>query len=304
MTTENTAFNNGVQFAWDSTSIELFKTCPRKYYFTIVLGYVPRITPPPLAFGIAFHSVMETWHKLLASGVDKHSALIQVTRLAGQLGETLPLGDTARTKETLVRSVVWYLDQFWDDKAVTVILSSGEAAVEQHFKLPFMQYLDNEVLICGHLDRLVQWQGQAFVSDFKTSKYQLDQRFFNQFKPSTQMALYVTACHLTAESLQSFPAAHGVIIDGVQLGVNFSRFARSVVSYSLEEVNEYIVGLQYWITQAMDACKSNYFPPNESSCSKYSGCHFQEICSKPPARRPAFLEGKFVKRVWNPLNPR
>lgn len=302
--TENTSIKDGVQYAYDSTSIGLFKACPKKYYYSIVLGYEPRTMAPPLAFGIAFHTAMETWEKLLSSKVDKQTAFIRVVRLAGLLGDTLPAGDNSRTKETLVRSVIWYLDVFWEDKAVTVTLPNGKPAVEMHFQLPFMDYLGYEVFICGHIDRLVQWQGNVYVSDFKTSKYQLDQRFFSQFKPNTQLPLYLTACHISAETLQNLPPAHGVIIDGIQLGVNFSRFGRGIVPFSLEEINEYIIDLKYWITQAMDACKANYFPQNTESCQKYSGCQYLEICSKSPARRQMYLEGNFVKRVWNPLQAR
>lgn len=301
---ENTSFKNRIMFAWDSTSIGLFKTCPRKFYYSVVMGYEPATMAPPLAFGIALHSVMDTWHKLLAANIDKQTAFIRVTRLAGLLGEQLPIGDNTRTKETLVRTTVWFLDQFWDDHLITVKLPSGKAATELHFELPFMEYLGINTFICGHIDRLATWQGKAFVADLKTTKYQLDSRFFEGFKPSTQMSLYITACHLIANKYQELPPAHGVIIDGVQLGVNFSRFGRQVIPYSLEEVNEYIENLQYWIRQAMDACKNNHFPANEESCNKYSGCHFRDICSKPAARRDTFLNGTFKQRTWDPLKPR
>ena len=87
---------------------------------------------------------------------DKHTALIRITRLAGLLGETLPLGDNARTKETLVRAIVWYLDQFWEDKAVSIKLPSGKPAVEYHFKLPFMSYEKDIVYPVSytHLDNI------------------------------------------------------------------------------------------------------------------------------------------------------
>lgn len=300
----NTSIVDGVQFAWDNTSLGLFKTCPRKYYYTIHLGYVARVTPPPLAFGIHFHSLCQTWHHLLAAGIDKETALLRCTRLAGLLGETLPTGDTARTKETLVRAFVWYMEQFWDDSASTVILSTGKPAVEYSFAFSLMTYQGHDVLICGHLDRLVKWQGKVFCTDYKTSKYGLDRKFFAKFKPSTQMPLYVAATHIIAGETQDLPSADGVIIDGIQLGVNFCRYSRGVVEFSLEEVEEYLNGLKYWIKQAMDACAEGYFPGNEASCDQYGGCVFRDICSKPPARRQAYLEGSFGKQTWNPLQSR
>ena len=301
---ENTSFNSGVQFAWDATSISLYKTCPRKYHYTLVKGYVPRVIPPPLAFGIHLHTLFQTWHELVESGTPKDVALMRVTRLAGLLGETLPPGDTARTKETLVRTVVWYFDHFWDDSAITVRRSNGKPACEYHFQLPFMTYKGQTVYICGHIDRLVRWQGQTFVMDYKSTKYQLDNRFFAGFKPSIQIALYVVACHLIASSTSDLPPANGAIIDGIQLGVNFSRFSRQIIPYSLEEINEYIEDLQASIKQAMDASEAGIFIPNETACNNYSGCHFKDICSKPAARRETFLKGTFKQCTWNPLKPR
>lgn len=300
----NSAFDKGVQFAWDSVSIGLLKTCPRKYYFTVVKGYVPKITPPPLAFGIHLHTLLQTWYKLLDANLPRDTALIRIVRLAGLLGETLPAGDNARTKETLVRAIVWYLEQFWNDPAKTVSTHNGSPAVEYSFKLPLMEYAGRAVYLCGHIDRLVQWQGSIYDCDYKTTKYTLDGKFFDKFKPSTQIPLYVSATHLIAETMGDLPSAHGAIIDGIQLGVNFCRFSRHVISFSPEEINEYIEGLQYWIQRGMDACQAGYFPANEESCSQYGGCHFRDICAMPPARRKAYLDGNFAKQTWNPLERR
>ena len=300
----NSSLHNNVQFAWDNTSLALYKTCPRKYQFTLLNGYVARVVPPALAFGIHLHTCFQVWHKLIASGVEKDTSLLRLVRLAGLLGETLPPGDTARTKETLVRSVVWYLEQFWEDKAKTVILSDGSPAVEYSFTLPFFQHKGQQVYLCGHIDRLVTWQGKVYVADYKTTKYTLDRKFFTKFKPSTQMALYTAACHIIAAETHDLPSADGVIIDGIQLGVNFSRYARNVVEFSLEEVEEYLDELRTWITNAMDAAEAGTFPANQEACGNYGGCMFQEICSKPAARRKAYLDGHFGKQTWDPLSSR
>lgn len=297
----NSSFKDGIQFAWDATSISLFKTCPRKYYYTVILGYVLRVTPPPLAFGIHLHTLFQEWYKLILR-VDKHTALLRIVKLAGLLGETLPSGDTARSKESLVRTIVWYLDHFWDDKVKTIILPNDQPAVEHHFKLQIMEHLGILVYICGHIDRLVSWDRHVWACDYKSTKYALNPQFFAKFKLSTQIPLYVTATHITQSELS--PTAHGAIIDGIQLGVNFTRFARMPISFSLEEIDEYILSLQYWIKQAMNACLENVFPPNEESCDKYGGCVFREICSKPPARREAFLKGHFTTQLWDPLRRR
>lgn len=306
----NTSFSDNIQFAWDNTSIGTYKTCPRKYYFEIVLGLQPKVMPPALAYGIAIHLIFQTWHQLVALKMNKNQALLNCVRLAGLLGEKLPAGDTTRGKEQLVRAVVWYIDQFWDDPAKTVILSNGKAAVEYSFTLPLFEWRSPtsgkvlDVFLCGHIDRFAQWNGRVLAADYKTSKYQLDQKFFEKFKPVTQFPIYVTAAHLIAAETQELASTDGILLDGIQVGVNFNRYNRHIIPYNPEEIDEYIQGLQYWISQAMHSCETGYFPANEESCHQYAGCPFRDICAKPPARREAYLKGHFISRTWDPLRSR
>jgi len=304
----NSSFKDGIQFAWDSVSIGVYKTCPRKYYYEIIKGYQAKVMPPALAYGIAIHTLFQQWHQLLAAGMAKETALLNCVRLAGLLGEHLPAGDNARRKEQLVRAFVWYTDQFWDDPAETVILSNGKAAVEYSFTLPLFEWKSTngpmDVYLCGHIDRFAKWNGRVLAADYKTSKYQLDQKFFNNFKPITQFPIYVIAAHLIAAETQELASTDGILLDGIQVGVNFNRYNRHVIPFSPEELDEYIEGLHYWIGRGMEACETNYFPMNEESCNKYAGCHFRDICNKPPARREAYLKGHYVQRTWDPLRSR
>ena len=300
----NSSFKDGVQFAWDATSISIFKTCPYKYYLSQVVGWNHKLIPPPLAFGIYMHRILQTWHVLRATGLPQPDVLLRCIKLAGLLGEKLPNGDNARGKEQLVRATMWYFEQFWDDRTKTVILSSGKPAVEYSFTLPFFTHLDLDVYLCGHIDRLVQWDGRILAADYKTTKYQTDQKWLNSFKPTTQFPLYIAATQIIAAETQELPATDGILLDGIQLGVNFNRYIRYVIPYTPEEINDYLKGLTYWVKQAMNACDSGYFPQNEESCSKYGSCQFREICSKPQARRESYLKGHFRKTTWDPLRNR
>lgn len=58
------------QIAWDSTSLGLFKECPRKYYYEIVLGWRPKGTSVHLKFGQLYHSGMEAYDHF-AAGIGK-----------------------------------------------------------------------------------------------------------------------------------------------------------------------------------------------------------------------------------------
>lgn len=301
------------QFAYDSVSLDLLRTCPRKYFLTMIEGWHERLMPPPLAFGIHFHTCMETWHKLLAHGLDKEDALESVTLLALHLGETLPSGDTRRTKETLTRTVVWYLDQFADDRVETLMKKDGSPMVEYSFALPIdeVEYKGQktQILYCGHMDRPAKFQGRNYCTDYKTTLYELTPDFFAAFKPSGQMSGYNIAGHIILAD-----GCHGIMIDGIQLGVNYSRFRRSIISYTPEEIEEDIRDIREWVKLAMQYAEADYWPKQPTACGRYfktrereiidTGCQFREICSKPPNVREIYLKGKFVKRNWDPLVPR
>ena len=306
--TTNHSFVPGTnfQFAWDSTSISLLKTCPRKYYFTMVLGYNLPTRPDTLLFGIYFHTLIETWHKL-QSNLDKHTALKRCVRLAGLLGENLSGLRTERTKECLIRSCIWYIDRFYDDSAQTALRPDGTPAVELSFQLPLFDIDNQTIYLCGHLDRVVLFQGETFITDYKTTKSGLDQRFADSFKPSVQMGNYITAGHILASQPTTvFPSKPaGIIIDGIQLGVNYNRYSRFILRYTEREIEKNLTDLEHTLKiEAKGYADANYWPARETSCDHYGGCPFKSVCSSTPTSWEDKLNTHYAKSTWDPTKPR
>ena len=302
---ENTAFDGPLQKFWDSVSLTSFQKCPRYYYWSVMKGY--RLSPMPstLSFGIHFHTCLEVWHKLLASGMSKDQALIHCTKLAGLLGEDIISNRTERTKETLVRAVVWYLDQFKNDNAVTTTRPDGTPAVEYSFTIPIMKINNIQMFLSGHIDRIVEFMGEIFVCDYKTTKSALNEQFFGNFKPSTQISNYLLAAKIMAGTISAIPRQpKGLIIDGIQLGVNFNRFNRSVIPFSTLEINRHIEDLEGWLKLAALCAEAEHWPGNPASCSNYGGCVFKSICSETPAKWERMLESNFVRSTWDPRQAR
>ena len=68
-----------IQYAYDSTSLGLLKTCPRLYQYTMIDGYVAKGESIHLRFGIEYHQALQDYDIARAEGIDHEDA--------GQTGE-------------------------------------------------------------------------------------------------------------------------------------------------------------------------------------------------------------------------
>jgi hypothetical protein len=218
--------------------------------------------------------------------------------------------------------VVDYLDHFADDPAKTYILNDGSPAVELSFRfeldwgpeaarikdmnesLEEHGSLGQPYLLCGHLDRVVDFNDQLLVMDRKTSVTTLSAYYFQQYSPSNQMSLYT----LAGKIILGAPI-RGVIIDAAQVLLEKpNAFARGFTYRTEDELEEWLVDLKHTLAYAERCATENYFPMNDTACNNYGGCKFRGICSKSPAVRDRFLAADFEKlepqNRWNPLSVR
>ena len=299
-----------IQYAWDSTSLGMFKECPRMYYYRMIENWAPRGISVHLIFGQIYHSCLEHYEHDRAAGLTHDEATSKMvfkamleTWVHDKDAEGKPIPGTGKpwdsehnlkTRENLVRSLVWYVEQFQNDPAKTVILASGKPAVELSFKLQI-----DDMLLCGHLDRVVEFQGSQYVMDHKTATSTVSSYYFDQYNPDNQMTLYTAASQIIYQA-----PVKGVIINAVQIAVGFSRFERGFTYRTTNQINEWLHDTREYILLAARSAERNHWPMNDKSCHKYGGCPFRRICSKDPEVRQEFLKADFVKKIWNPLEIR
>lgn len=303
--------NTFTQFAWDSTSLGLIKTCPRLYQYTMIEGWSTKGEAIHLRFGIEYHQALHDYELAKADGMDhEHALRSTIAQLLVRILDFNPNPQTnseqLKTRDHLVRTVVWYLDHFIDDPAKTVILDNGKPAIELSFKFELdwgPQQSNQPFLLCGHLDRVVDFQDDFFVMDRKTTTSTPGPYYFNQFEPNNQMTLY----SLASQVILSSPVK-GVIIDAAQIAVGFSRFTRSFTYRTKDQLEEWLWDLKYLLVQAETYATEEYWPMNDTACDKFGGCKFRGICSKSPQVREQFLKSNFIKLEekdrWNPLKKR
>ncbi len=296
--------NPYLQLAWDSTSLKDLKTCPRKYYYSMIAQRQPGGQNDHLRFGLLFHGALERYDHAKFDGASHEDA----TRVAYSWALSESWGWVTdhkyKNRRTLLRSVVWYLENFREDPLVTVRLVNGKPAVELSFKMETdLKSRDGETfLLCGHLDRVATMNGKTYIVDRKTTKSSLGDRFFDSFSPDNQFTLY----SLAGKVVYALPI-EGLVVDACQVGIEFSRFTRGFVTRSDAQIEEWYAGLGFWLELAehfANAASIEAYPMNDAACGMYGGCPYRPICSKGPGVRQQWLEADYAEKIWDPLEIR
>lgn len=308
-----------VQYAWDSTSLGWLKTCPRLYQYSMIENWRPKQQKPDLFFGLVFAEVCQAYQKSSFMGITHDDAVFDMVKHAHARTWNWDSEHKYKNKYTLVEAIITYLDQWQDDPAKTVQLTDGTPAVELSFKfqldwgpkhVPIENQMEGEghlvgsqpYILCGHLDRLVEFNGVVMPMDQKTTKSSLGSNYFDQYHPNNQMTIYILAAGVIFDK-----PINVMIIDAVQ--VLLTQPARCVRGFTYRtpgELDEWLEDLQHWFSLAEFFAESNYWPKNDTACDKYGGCQFKDVCNKDPGVRKAFLKSNFTQKEqpWNPLVPR
>lgn len=317
-TSGNSSFSKklpGLQLGMDSTSLGALKTCARKYFYSIIEGWQPRAESPHLRFGIELHRGREQYDHQRAKGNGHEEALRRTVQAVlrntweQSLRRGWDSGHQSKNRLSLVRALVWYLDEFGPrDSLQTVILANGQPAVELSFRFDsgYQTSSTGETIeLCGHMDRLATMDGRAYIPDVKSTERQLSPSYFAQFNPHNQFTLYALAGKIVWQQ-----PIEGVIVDAIQVGAGFARWQRQLVHRDQAMLDEWHSGLDSWLAQAEDYAQAaadgngepaGYWPMNDTSCDKFFGCEFREVCSASPASRRGRLERGFKRRIWDPL---
>lgn len=308
----NKSFDQGGQFVWDATSLSLAQACPRKYQLKMIEGWQPRRKSVHLIFGGHYATALEHYYKHRALGDTLDEALEKIVFEAlcntwerpiqvdgvDPVGEGNPWdsGDAIKTRETLIRTIIWYVDQFADSAVKVILDSEGKPLVERSFTLN----VDNDIVFAGHLDTAVEYASAPYVMDQKTSKSTISAYYFEGYRPDIQMSMYTFA----GKAIFKLPVK-GVIIDAAQIAVGFSRFERGFTFRTESELEEWYTDMMLLIERIRLMTWNKYFPMDRTACGNYGGCEFRTVCSRDPAVRRQFLLADFTQGpTWDPLDRR
>jgi hypothetical protein len=314
---ERSSFSAGLfQVAWDSTSLGTFKKCPKKYYYSIVLGLRSTVENVHLKFGILTHTALEALDHFFLREDQSDLWTSYMPQLLAHLcleagrrdaeGKFHPWVSDHASKNliSLLRAVVWYAEEYAEDSVKTVTLLNGRPATELSFRFAFGETPIGEVQYSGHFDKIARFGDNLWVVDRKTTTMGLAPSYWQQFSPHVQFTGYTFGANMVLAEALDRPI-QGVICDAIQVGAGFARFGRRPISYHQEQLTEWYTGAMVSITQAHQYAEAGLWPMNETSCADYGGCPFLSLCSKSPSIRDHFINSAAWQiEKWDPLKVR
>lgn len=255
------------QLYLDNTMIGSFHTCPQKFYWRHIRHLVPdKGASYALEFGKAIHSALEVFYK---GGTVAESLSIFLDEYTLQ-------GDSKRTPELglLILSDYFskYLPEQWKVLQVEV---------------PMMIELSEDILFCGRADLIVEWIGQTYIVDHKTTS----NMHWVVPKPNHQMTGYTYQGKVL-----------GVPVDGVifnMLGVFKTKreYHRLITTRSEEDLTDWKNTI-LTTKVAIDHClEKEWFPKHTNSCWN---CEYKEVCNASEKTLPSVIEQDFKEEKWEP----
>lgn len=307
----------------DSTKLKCFMTCPRKYFYTYVLGWVSEEPNLHFTFGEAWHLSMSHLieHGSSAATVSEAYELfrnkyLEVFREEDEEqnspknltnGFTAMLEYAQRYDDSKYKVVKDQDGQAWTEIAGTVPISEGQVL---HFKSDAVMFDEEE--------------GKYFVLEHKTTTM-LNSAWSEQWHLSIQVGTYLHAlcCVFNPEDVWGaringavFRKPPKMKADGTPYagGGKGNEFLRVPIRKTQEMMEQWLFTANHWAASVrgefaeLETCLEDdpvmsAFPMNTESCVHYgSVCQFHDFCINwpNPLRKCGQPPLGFKEQHWNP----
>lgn len=300
-----------IEETYDNTRLHNWQNCETQGYYAHSYkgtGIISKEPSVPLAFGLGFHAMVETWCNQLLKGQPTEWASIQETfraiwdkELPSELTTKLEMTADRHSIVNAMRLFKGYAEKFPPSLYQTI-------EVEKPFKLPLGTVGDTQIYWAGILDRIVKFQEGIYYLELKTTSHRIDEKWLDSFKTSGQLRGYIWAGQQLLG--QEFAAT---IVHGVEKGVipktGRARSVAELIGAGTVDVSQSL--LSEWVENTLNSIEHIHHIRKEGkyrmnlgdACNAYnfSGCPYRRLCGNDPGQRQQIIEENFVQRVWDPL---
>lgn len=274
---------------WDFTTIDTFQRCRRYYYWRMVRHLEKTTISPALEFGRAMHEALDIHYTLGTNeALEKFRATYKDIE-----------GDEIRTVENGVKVLEWYAKVYPSEPFKIV----GKPEAGFVFQL-------GDIMWGGRLDLPVEWDGQLWVMEHKTTT-RLDSNFFKQFALDKQITGYTVGVEECFGRKCS-----GCIVNAIEVWKELKRptvkskrpedhFVRDPIMRSSMLKERFKVNVNKIVRDILWCEKENEFYEAEKKdvCFSYNyDCPYRTLCEF--GEDPRVISRDYRETVWAPYAPK
>lgn len=281
-------------FKLDNFALSNHQACPAKYDLRIRKGWQVRSKSAALGFGGAIHAGLADRYR----GGSLHSSLSAI-HSAWPVSHPV---DDYRDLNKALRVMEEYADEYPRETfdvvgfpEVPMIEIPFSIQLTQDDGTPVLTDGGQEIFYGGIFDGLVEWTGQVYVFEHKSTS-QLGDYYFDQFKPNNQITGYVWA----ATQLTGRPVA-GAVINAIGVyKVGKTKFKRQITSRSADDLRAWVTNIQASASEIEWHEKRGYWPQRNVSCTQFGRCEFHQVhVLANPHDQQRRLETDYVIEHWD-----
>lgn len=293
---------------WNDSLRSAWVSCHRAAYWEFFEHFKTPYTNTHLHAGKAWASALETAR--MAYYGDKLPALdaqaLGLQTLMAQYGDYQPptFGtESNKSLDRMIEAFSYYFKAFplESDPVQPFYTKEGKPMVEFNFALPIdvdelrHPETDEPLLYAGRADMVATFAGSLSIYDDKTTS-SLGAKWANQWNRRSQFGAYSWAARE-----YGIPVSQ-IVVRGIAILKTQINHAQAITVRLPYHVQEWHTQVVRDIKTAIACWKEGYFDVNlGEACSSYGGCQFMQPCMANPETQMSWLEGNFVRRIWDPV---
>lgn len=305
----------------DSSKIQTFMDCPRKYFYQYVLGWDSQSPAPYLTFGEGMHAGIEF---LMNNGFSidavagAYQAFLDVWREVYKEDSVpmLPDGSSGGGVYTPAHALITlseYAEEYERDADAEVLYTEVAGTV------PIDVSPDRTRVVYFRMDSILRIAGRIWSYEHKTTR-QAGRTWIDKWDLSFQVGVYTHVLY----SIFGPENVEGVKINAIVLAAPTkkdqdegrlcgNKYFRVPQRRTMDMMNVWLWNANHWFDwiehEFERLAKSSEgdtvmhaFPMNTESCTKYWGCPFRAFCTAwaNPLRHADSVPIGFGQRWWNP----
>lgn len=289
------------------SGLNTIQLCGRRYFYEKVMRLVPMHKAEALEKGDLMHKVLETHYTMLKDVVagEAKTPYAEIIAASVDMGRRysvnmdIPPAESEAVIKQYQVYAVYYKDDPWEPLAVEQKFSKPVYRREDAYDGNCVLCVENSRLLAkeaaceihegltiileGKIDLVARHRvnGQVYIWDHKTGS-----RRVNPSKLSNQFISY-------AVGVNQF----NVVLNQIGFQKTLEpkdRFHRAMMSYPQALIEEWRDNLIFWAELIAQFQRAGHYPMNWTSCDKYGGCIFKDVCASHPGARQSKLVQNFV----------